>query len=184
MSKLNPTAKQQEANASHLNWMGGNSWDVNDPFVRLRMAAASCFFGEPKYYDPSGTKPTRSQFANRSRLSAENFAYLRSTLNALSPSEWRDLSPRKTIERCVDERLAVDPERTLQIASALRNEDFMRSTPQVILVRAALSPKRRGPVSSAVTRRKFAVAATIRRSGSRISSTSTVGKRRRRSRTL
>lgn len=144
MSKLNPTAKQQEANASHLNWMGGNSWDVNDPFVRLRMAAASCFFGEPKYYDTSGTEPTRSQFANLCRLSAQDFAYLRSTLNALSPSEWRDLSPRKTIERCVDECLAVDPERTLQIASALRNEDFMRSTPQVILVRAALSPATKG----------------------------------------
>ncbi len=35
---------------AHLNFMGGVSYDVQSPLLRLRMAASSCFFGEPMYY--------------------------------------------------------------------------------------------------------------------------------------
>jgi hypothetical protein len=35
---------------AHLNFMGGVSYSVDDPLFRLRLAASSCFFGEPMYY--------------------------------------------------------------------------------------------------------------------------------------
>ena len=53
MSKLNskrPSREQKARECSHLNFMGGTSFDINDPFLRLRIVAASSFFGEPKYY--------------------------------------------------------------------------------------------------------------------------------------
>ena len=42
---------------AHLNWMGGPSYDVRSPLVRLRIAAASCFFGEPTYYQVDAADP-------------------------------------------------------------------------------------------------------------------------------
>jgi hypothetical protein len=52
MSKLNPVVTS--SNGSHKNFMDGNSWDISNPFLKLRMVAASSFFGEPKYYDEKG----------------------------------------------------------------------------------------------------------------------------------
>ena len=54
------------------------------------------------------------------------------------------MSSRNIVEKCIDECLDADVEKTLQLASKLRNEDFMRATPQVILVRAACHPKSKG----------------------------------------
>ena len=53
--------KQANAAVSHINWMGGTSYAITNPLVRLRMAAASCFFGEPMYYqrDAADDRPRR-----------------------------------------------------------------------------------------------------------------------------
>ncbi len=52
----------KQANA-HLNWMGGPSYDINNPLLRLRFAASSCFFGEPMYYqrDSQDRRPARKR---------------------------------------------------------------------------------------------------------------------------
>jgi hypothetical protein len=48
MSTINQVRrKSPRADGAHLNWMGGRSWDINNPLTRLRVAASSCFFGEP-----------------------------------------------------------------------------------------------------------------------------------------
>jgi len=149
MSKLNPSHKTDKTDGSHLNWHGGISWDVADPFLRLRLAAASCFFGEPKYYSESNaeeksSKKSRDLFWYDDRLSDEQFKELRAMLGAVSPNDWHSLSPRQAIERAIDEALAVDVEKTLQLAVELRNVDHIRSTPQVILVRAAVCKASKG----------------------------------------
>lgn len=138
--------------SAHLNWMGGPSYDINDPFLRLRISAASCFFGEPQYYhDDSSRSRTRVAKAGSSRgahyvrqLSSTDLKYLRDTLGAIDPQEWRSLSPRQIMEKTIDECLDKDIERTLQIAVELRNADHMRTTPQVIMVRAAMHKDAKG----------------------------------------
>ena len=46
MAKLNKTAKTPAyVETSHKNYMDGNSWDISNPFFKLRMVAASSFFG-------------------------------------------------------------------------------------------------------------------------------------------
>jgi hypothetical protein len=149
MGYVNQKNKNTMRDSSHLNFMGGASYDIKNPLMRLRLAAASCFFGEPMYYfrdedDKRNGRPTAPH-----RIDDRTVSYLRETLNALDPQEWRGLTPAALMEKAIDEALDYDLEGTLQIAVALRNEDNIRTTPQVILVRAANHPKGKGPKATA-----------------------------------
>jgi hypothetical protein len=132
------------ASGAHRNFMDGASYDVNDPLVRLRMVAASCFFGEPMYYhrDAADRRPVRSRGAGV--LSNAELSHLNAMLGALDPREQRSMSPSQVVETAIDAALNHDAEATLEEAVRLRNEDHVRTTPQVILVRAAHHPKVRG----------------------------------------
>ena len=133
---INKVVERGSAKDSHLNWMAGRSWDLSDPFVRLRMVAASSFFGEPKYYDEESKKFKRINRA--SSLDPATIKYLRDTLDAVDPQEWRSMSSAEVMEKCIEECLDADVERTLELAATLRNSDNMRVTPQVIMVLAAM----------------------------------------------
>lgn len=130
---------------SHLNWMGGTSFDITNPLLQLRVAASSCFFGEPQFYhqDAEDKRPSRkpkfsgTPSSHASKLQGEDLKRLRETLGALDPQEWRNKTPAELIESAIDDALAFDAEATLKEAVRLRNEENMRVTPQVILVRAA-----------------------------------------------
>lgn len=129
---------------SHLNWMAGTSYDVKNPLVRLQMAASSCFFGEPMYYhDEKDSKKTRVDGLHRPG-SLGTLAHLRETLDALDPVEWRGMSPQQMMESAIDAALDHDADATLRLAAHLREVDHMRTTPQVILVRAAHHKNVRG----------------------------------------
>lgn len=142
MSTLNPSKRTKRR--GHLNFMGGRSFDVTDPILALRLAASSSFFGEPMYYhrDPSDRRPRRGR--HRAQLSTEQVAHLRSVLDAIDPVEWRSQTPAERMEGAIDAALDADPERTLAEAARLRSEDHVRTTPQVILVRAAHHAKVKG----------------------------------------
>jgi len=132
---------------SHLNWMGGASYRIDDPLVRLRLAASSCFFGEPMYYHRDAKKAGRKvkvAQAYRQRLSKEQVQTLRETLGAIDPQAWRGLSPAELMVQAIDAALAADPEATLAEAARLRQAEHIRTTPQVILVRAANNAAVRG----------------------------------------
>lgn len=129
-------AKKIDAGA-HLNWMAGPCWDISNPLTRLRVAASSCFFGEPMYYQRDRADRRKVRHNPPSRLSDDQVEYLRGLLQARDPQEWRKLSPTELLERCIDEALGADPEATLREAARLRQQEHIRVTPQVILVRAA-----------------------------------------------
>ncbi len=144
MGYLNRNKGDKVRAKAHLNWMGGPSYDVTNPLLRLRLAASSCFFGEPMYYqrDVADKRPMRARptFA----LTDEDVTRLRDLLNAVDPREWRGKSPAELMESAIDAALDHDPEATLREAVRLRQEDHIRTTPQVILVRAANHPAVRG----------------------------------------
>ena len=144
---------------AHRNFMGGPSYDIPE-LLRLRCVAASCFFGEPQYYradkengvttsnGPTGRRNSRLRAlpgSSRPYIEDAIFQHLDTVLGALAGSrEWVGMSPKHVVERCIDDALNVNPEATLQIASILRNEDHIRTTPQVIAVRAANHPSIKG----------------------------------------
>lgn len=123
----------------HLNWMGGPSYTMS-PLLRLKTAAASCFFGEPQYYHKDSKAPQRRSVG----LRANQIAYLRSTLNAVDKEEWRSWTPAKILEDAIDDALASDPVGTLAFAEELRQDLNIRTTPQVIMARASRHPAVKG----------------------------------------
>src|SRR5271165_5283821 len=99
MGTINTTKQKVEDTSSHLNWMGGKSFDLKNPIHTLRMAATSCFFGEPQYYH-EGTEKTKiaKSFPHSKTINEDQLRLLRDTLEAQDPQEWRDLSPTVLLE--------------------------------------------------------------------------------------
>lgn len=146
MGTLNKAKQPRAETEKHLNWMGGASHFVSDPVATLRMAAASCFFGEPMYYHAGGTDidAGKKSGGNPAELSNIDRERLRATLGALDPQEWRGMAPADLMEAAIDAALDHDVAATLRLAVELRGVHDIRTTPQVILVRAANHPKARG----------------------------------------
>jgi hypothetical protein len=144
MGYLNPTKKIEDT--SHLNFMGGRSYDINDPVLRLKVAAASSFFGEPMYYHRDEEDKRKVKFNPISRLDDRQVEHLRKTLDAKDPREWRGMTPKTLMESAIDAALKHDPIATLELAIQLRHVDNIRVTPQVILVRAAKLLKGTGAI--------------------------------------
>jgi len=132
---------------SHENKMGGVSYDIKDPITKLKIAASSCFFGEPQYYhsDPDDPRPKRQMEIPWARSdAAKGEAHLVDVLHPIGGERWQGKTPAQIIEDAIDEALAHDPEATLKEAVRLRTQALMRTTPIVILVRAANHPNIKG----------------------------------------
>jgi hypothetical protein len=130
---------------AHRNWMNGESYKIGNPLTNLMLAASSCFFGEPMYYHrDAGQRRSNNKEAGRGYLNKSDVDRLRKTLDAIDPQDWRGLSPRELMESAIDAALDFDPQATLQVAVNLRNDQYIRTTPQVILVRAANHDSVRG----------------------------------------
>lgn len=127
--RANFTGTNKLLKTAHANFMGGLSFDISNPLSRLRSVAASCFFGEPKYYDDD----PKCSYAYSNLLDILGGKPL---FNAGNTS--------KAIEQCIDDALDFSIEGTLIVAAQLRNQDNIRTTPQVILVRAANHVKSKG----------------------------------------
>ena len=135
MSRLSTTVKEvrkQEREKEHLrldethkNFMGGDCYEVN-PLLKLKMITASSIFGEPQYYNG------RNSVYNRVSLHLDGLLF-------------RENSGKTTaeiMERAIDEALDYNFEETVEWAVELRETYNMRTNPQIIMVRAALHPKR------------------------------------------
>lgn len=122
---------------SHKNHMGGESYSIANPIRNLKLAAASCFFGEPMYYPDKSEKPD-------SKKVTLNVKWVSDTLNkhlvSVDVFSIRD-TKSSMLESAIDKALDYSVEETLKVAVELRNEDNIRTTPQVILVRAANHPR-------------------------------------------
>ena len=118
-------------NGRVTNFMGNDSF-APDPITRLKIAAASSIFGEPRYY----------------RDGMDRKGYLKRSL-----PDW--LIPMLTddggyavgdtsayMEKLIDAALDYDFGATLELAGELRKDYLARLNPQVIMVRAAMHPGR------------------------------------------
>lgn len=133
--KLNQNLQQD----AHLNHMHGISYDIRNPITQLRVMASSCFFGEPMYYHDYKKIEEKQQKHNKFE------PYLDKVLTSIvNIPDYHSYSPSKLIETAIDEALNYDVEATLLEAVRLRQEENIRTTPQVIMVRAANHPNCRG----------------------------------------
>lgn len=135
MSRISTTVKEmrkQECEKEHLrldethkNFMNGDCYDVN-PILKLKMITASSIFGEPQYYNAK----------------YEPYNKINPYLTNLLFTENTGKTTAEIMENAIDEALDYDFEQTVNWAVVLRETYNMRTNPQVIMVRAALHPKR------------------------------------------
>ena len=137
MSKLSKAAdKLKEVNSLRpeeivTNYMGGDSYVIN-PLDTLKMVSASSIFAEPSYYRSS--KSFRAYIYEVNPLVAKD---------SIIDHTYKGMTTDEIMEDVIDKALDYDFKGTLNWAITLRNEYNMRLNPQVIMVRAALHPKRK-----------------------------------------
>lgn len=119
---------------THINFDGGISFDITSPVTKLQIMAASCFFGEPSYYIGGVNRKVRKINYGVDSV----MTYLFDVLKGVAVIDSSNAtSPAKALESAIDAAIAHDLEATLRVAASLRQNDNIRTTPQVILVRAA-----------------------------------------------
>ena len=131
MSKISKVAKakrEAEIKKPVINFMGGISYELN-PLDTLKMISASSIFGEPQYYRDSGMKDGRYHLD----------AYVRKYALFDIPE---GTTASELMIDSINKALDYDFKATLEWAVELRNDYYMRLNPQLIVVLAAVHPKR------------------------------------------
>ena len=134
MSKISKVVKTEnwiKKNKPVVNFMGGISYKLN-PLDTLKMISASSIFGEPQYYRESGVRDGK---------------YKNPRIDLISDSLVFDIpqgaSASKVMISAIWEALDYDFEGVLSWAMELRTDYNMRLNPQIIMVLAAIHPKRK-----------------------------------------
>ena len=111
------------------NFMGGDSYVIN-PLDTLKMITASSIFGEPSYY--RGSRGRQPYVVDQL---VKEFSVI--------PEYYEGKTTEDIMESAIDKALDYDFNATLDWAVTLRHDYYMRLNPQVIMVRAAVHPKRK-----------------------------------------
>lgn len=148
MSKISTLSDAQsfsdiQNSLGHLNNMDGVSYDINNPLLKLRVIASSCFFGEPAYYKENSHSSETSSISKSNLDYAQK--YVQNVLGQMDCFSFNcNESSKNLLEKQIDIALSYDARATLEEAVRLRHEDNIRTTPQVIMVRAANHESVRG----------------------------------------
>lgn len=143
MSRLSKVVKEQRA-ATVLqkdkvvkNFMDGESY-VYSPLATLKMISASSIFGEPSYYRDGGIGKRSTRYSARGNdIWSKLLDYI------IIPKEYNGKSTTEIMTEAIDASLYYDYEGTLNWAVELRTVYNIRLNPQIIMVRAAIHPKRK-----------------------------------------
>lgn len=110
------------------NFMNGDSYVIN-PLDTLKMISASSIFGEPSYYvDCKHTPYSINECIGE---------------YSIIPKEYISKTTVDIFTDAIDKALDYDFKGTLEWAVTLRHNFYMRVNPQIIIMRAALHPKRK-----------------------------------------
>ena len=152
MSTQNKVKKELHLDEAHKNHMDGDSYTL-DPLETLKLIACSSIFGEAKYYKeyekdykPCDPKTGDRYFSTWVMETRTDFNKINAELSVkpvVSDTVLRTRSTSEVFEEAIDAALDYDFRGTIKFAMDLRTEYFMRLNPQIIMVRAAIHPKRK-----------------------------------------
>ena len=137
MSKMTKSVKEQRKTKIEKpveNFMGGTSYEYN-PIDTLKMVTASSIFGEPQYYRDGEFK--KAGIKDGKYCVDDLF-----TEYSVLPDKYEGMKTSTIMEKIIDEALDYDFKAVIEWAAVLRNDFYMRLNPQIIMVRAAMHPKR------------------------------------------
>lgn len=140
MNNIAKAAKKQTAEKKFMekkpviNFMNGISYEMN-PLDTLKMITASSIFGEPAYY-------RGGEFKNK--LMADEWKPMGKLIQRYSilSADVYEQTTSEVMEAAIDNALDYDFGAVLDFAVELRHTFNMRLNPQIIMVRAAMHPKR------------------------------------------
>ena len=143
MSRLSKVVKEQRA-ATVLqkdkvvkNFMDGESYAYSS-LATLKMISASSILGEPSYYRDGGIGKRSTRYSARgNEIWSKLLDYI------IIPKEYNGKSTTEIMTEAIDASLDYDYEGTLNWAVELRTVYNIRLNPQIIMVRAAIHPKRK-----------------------------------------
>lgn len=143
MSRLSKVVKEQretsilQKDKVVKNFMDGESY-VYSPLATLKMISASSIFGEPSYYRDGGIGKRSTRYSARgNEIWSKLLDYI------IIPKEYNGKSITEIMTEAIDASLDYDYEGTLNWAVELRTVYNIRLNPQIIMVRAAIHPKRK-----------------------------------------
>jgi hypothetical protein len=141
LRKENLERKSLRLDETETNFMGGQSYKLN-PIETLKIVAASHIFGEPQYYCYGSEASSEQKEYDVPNKYNPDGIYI-DEFERINFSMYTSFDSATMFETIVDEALSYDFGGTLQFAVKLRNEYNMRTNPQIIMVRAAMHPKRK-----------------------------------------
>ncbi len=143
MSRLSKVVKEQrettvlQKDKVVKNFMDGESYAYS-PLATLKMISASSIFGEPSYYRDGGIGKRSTRYSARgNEIWSKLLDYI------IIPKEYNGKSTTEIMTEAIDASLDYDYEGTLNWAVELRTVYNIRLNPQIIMVRAAIHPKRK-----------------------------------------
>lgn len=124
------------APAASVNRAGGVAFEVADPTLKLITMTGGSFFAEPRFYNADVCVPKRGTGGKFEKL-AERLHLVSGKLNGFVSCDELNEVAREVIATAVDVAKGQNPEDLLAVANWLRNEMYIRLTPQVLLVLAS-----------------------------------------------
>ena len=144
----NARTPSKQANAT-VNRAGGVAFEIKDSALKLVTMTGGAFFAEPRFYNGDSCIPARGAAGKFEGLE-QRLKIVDDKLKGFASCEELNDVAREVIATAVDVAKSDNPEDLLAIANWLRNDMYIRLTPQVILVIAS----RMGDTKSLV--RKYA----------------------------
>lgn len=135
MSKVVEAQRESIKNKTVLNFMGGTSYEIN-PIDTLKMVTASSIFGEPQYYRDGAFDSAKVLDG----IYGINRYFAKYSISEMD--KYKGMKTSALMEKIIDDALEYNFKETILWAKTLRTEYLMRLNPQVIMVRAAIHPKR------------------------------------------
>ena len=133
--KNNRTEEKSVKMGRVINFMGGNSYEIN-PLDTLKMVSASSIFGEPQYYR-NGEFDSAKIYDGKYTVDKLFTKHVISSLD-----KYKGMKTSTIMEGVIDEALSYDFGAVLDWAVTLRKDFYMRLNPQIIMVRAAIHKDR------------------------------------------
>jgi len=122
---------------THVNFMGGESYELFNPIRRLMLPLLSGFLGESSYYMPEKHDETEKHMDN---------VYMDTVYDILKEHlilpKYYGVNRQKVFYDAVNDALEFDFGETLKLAVRARNEWFMRKSPAQLLAIEASHPNR------------------------------------------
>jgi hypothetical protein len=139
----NSRLPSNQANAT-VNRAGGVAFEISDPALKLITMTGGSFYAEPRFYNGDTVVPKRAGNANGRSSVKSKFSKLATRLDIVDAKlkgfascEELDDVAREVIATAIDVANSDNPEDLLAIARWLRNDAYIRLTPQVLLVVAS-----------------------------------------------